>query len=79
MGDLAALCEVDMTEDVPVPGYADGLAELTWERTATDHRADSRDGSTGPRENPPGQTAWQEPANHWSAPPRRQQEREPTS
>ncbi|MGW4464034.1 hypothetical protein [Micromonospora sp. NPDC004704] len=31
VGDLAALCEVDMTEDVPAPAYSDGLAELMWE------------------------------------------------
>jgi len=31
VGDLAALCDVDMTEDVPAPAYSDGLAELMWE------------------------------------------------
>jgi hypothetical protein len=31
VGDLAALCDVEMTEDVPAPAYVDGLAELMWE------------------------------------------------
>ncbi|BCJ70292.1 hypothetical protein [Polymorphospora rubra] len=31
VGDLAALCDVNMTEDVPAPAYCDGLAELMWE------------------------------------------------
>ncbi|BCL13277.1 hypothetical protein [Micromonospora sagamiensis] len=31
VGDLAVLCDVDMTEDVPAPAYSDGLAELMWE------------------------------------------------
>jgi hypothetical protein len=30
-GDLAALCEVDMTEGVSAPEYSAGLAELVWE------------------------------------------------
>lgn len=31
VGDLAALCDVDMTEEVPAPVYSEGLAELMWE------------------------------------------------
>lgn len=31
VGDLAALCEVDMTEEIPMPTYCGGLAELMWE------------------------------------------------
>ncbi|WP_431896776.1 hypothetical protein [Micromonospora haikouensis] len=31
VGDLAALCGIDIAEDIPAPVYADGLAELMWE------------------------------------------------
>jgi hypothetical protein len=31
VGDLAVLCDVEMTEDVPAPAYVGGLAELMWE------------------------------------------------
>ena len=31
VGDLAALCDIEMTHDVPAPAHADGLAELMWE------------------------------------------------
>jgi hypothetical protein len=31
VGDLAALCDVEMTHDVPAPAYTDGLAELMRE------------------------------------------------
>ena len=31
VGDLAALCDVVMTEDVPAPDYAGELAEYLWE------------------------------------------------
>ncbi|MEO3744765.1 hypothetical protein [Plantactinospora sp. B5E13] len=31
VGDLAALCAVDMTEEIPAPAYSAGLAELMWE------------------------------------------------
>lgn len=31
VGDLGALCGIEMTEDLPAPDYADGLAALMWE------------------------------------------------
>ncbi len=31
VGDLAALCDIEMTQDTPAPDYAEGLAELMWE------------------------------------------------
>ena len=31
VGDLAALCDIEMTPDIPAPEHADGLSELMWE------------------------------------------------
>ena len=38
VGDLAALCDVDITEELPAPVHAAGLAELMWEGRRLTHQ-----------------------------------------